>query len=246
MEHPNLPGEDNKSKKQLKVAKKKNQKRQKEPRFAFMTKSEVDHLDDGYRWRKYGQKAVKNSPFPRSYYRCTTAACGVKKRVERSSDDPTIVVTTYEGQHTHPCPVVTRGGIGLNLGLGTGLVPSPLPLPPFLDQCSTAPTIGGSAASSALFLHHHHHTFPGYFITPTHSPFSLTGDGGGSGGAVQPAQNQNQGNLIIQNISLQQRQMILRAPCLASSLHQQQVRDDGLLQDIVPSQMRNQATAKEE
>ena len=45
--------------------KKKNQKRQREPRFAFMTKSEVDHLDDGYRWRKYGQKAVKNSPFPR-------------------------------------------------------------------------------------------------------------------------------------------------------------------------------------
>lgn len=30
-----------------------------------MTKSEVDHLDDGYRWRKYGQKAVKNSPYPR-------------------------------------------------------------------------------------------------------------------------------------------------------------------------------------
>lgn len=46
--------------------KKKNQKRQREPRFAFMTKSEVDNLDDGYRWRKYGQKAVKNSPYPRS------------------------------------------------------------------------------------------------------------------------------------------------------------------------------------
>lgn len=45
--------------------KKKNQKRQREPRFAFMTKSEIDNLDDGYRWRKYGQKAVKNSPFPR-------------------------------------------------------------------------------------------------------------------------------------------------------------------------------------
>lgn len=30
-----------------------------------MTKSEVDHLEDGYRWRKYGQKAVKNSPYPR-------------------------------------------------------------------------------------------------------------------------------------------------------------------------------------
>ncbi|XP_010267939.1 PREDICTED: probable WRKY transcription factor 23 [Nelumbo nucifera] len=100
--------EQEKTKKQLKP-KKKNQKRQREPRFAFMTKSEVDHLEDGYRWRKYGQKAVKNSPFPRSYYRCTSATCGVKKRVERSSDDPSIVVTTYEGQHTHPSPVMPRG-----------------------------------------------------------------------------------------------------------------------------------------
>lgn len=49
----------------LKVSKKKKEKREKEARFAFMTKSEVDHLEDGYRWRKYGQKAVKNSPFPR-------------------------------------------------------------------------------------------------------------------------------------------------------------------------------------
>lgn len=88
---------------------KKGQKRQREPRFAFLTKSEVDHLEDGYRWRKYGQKAVKNSPFPRSYYRCTSALCGVKKRVERSSNDPTVVVTTYEGQHTHPSPIIPRG-----------------------------------------------------------------------------------------------------------------------------------------
>lgn len=39
--------------------------KQRVARVAFMTKSEVDHLDDGYRWRKYGQKAVKNSHFPR-------------------------------------------------------------------------------------------------------------------------------------------------------------------------------------
>ncbi|GFP97232.1 probable WRKY transcription factor 48 [Phtheirospermum japonicum] len=77
-----------------------------------MTKSEIDNLDDGYRWRKYGQKAVKNSPFPRSYYRCTSTACGVKKRVERSSEDPSTVVTTYEGTHTHPCPITPRGAFG--------------------------------------------------------------------------------------------------------------------------------------
>lgn len=46
----------------------------------------------------------------RSYYRCTNLMCGVKKRVERSSSDPTIVVTTYEGQHTHANPAVSRGG----------------------------------------------------------------------------------------------------------------------------------------
>ncbi|GMI87423.1 WRKY DNA-binding protein 57 [Hibiscus trionum] len=90
---------------------KKVQKRIRQPRFAFMTKSEVDHLEDGYRWRKYGQKAVKNSPFPRSYYRCTNSKCTVKKRVERSSEDPTIVITTYEGQHCHHSVGFPRGGL---------------------------------------------------------------------------------------------------------------------------------------
>ncbi|CAN6336685.1 unnamed protein product [Urochloa humidicola] len=90
------------------------EKKPREPRVAFMTKSEVDHLEDGYRWRKYGQKAVKNSSYPRSYYRCTAARCGVKKRVERSNQDPSTVVTTYEGQHTHPSPLslLRPGGAG--------------------------------------------------------------------------------------------------------------------------------------
>ncbi|XP_048441001.1 probable WRKY transcription factor 57 isoform X2 [Pyrus x bretschneideri] len=91
--------------------KKKGPKRIRQQRFAFVTKSEVDHLEDGYRWRKYGQKAVKNSPFPRSYYRCTNTKCTVKKRVERSSEDPTTVITTYEGQHCHHTVAFPRGGV---------------------------------------------------------------------------------------------------------------------------------------
>lgn len=47
--------------------------------------------------------------FYRSYYRCTSSMCGVKKRVERSSSDPAVVVTTYEGQHTHASPIAPRG-----------------------------------------------------------------------------------------------------------------------------------------
>lgn len=36
-----------------------------EPRIIVQTTSEVDLLDDGYRWRKYGQKVVKGNPYPR-------------------------------------------------------------------------------------------------------------------------------------------------------------------------------------
>jgi hypothetical protein len=45
--------------------KKKGEKKERRPRYAFQTRSQVDILDDGYRWRKYGQKAVKNNNFPR-------------------------------------------------------------------------------------------------------------------------------------------------------------------------------------
>ncbi|EOA23824.1 hypothetical protein CARUB_v10017039mg [Capsella rubella] len=75
-----------------------------EPRIIVQTRSEVDLLDDGYRWRKYGQKVVKGNPYPRSYYKCTTPACGVRKHVERAANDPKAVVTTYEGKHNHDVP----------------------------------------------------------------------------------------------------------------------------------------------
>ncbi|KAK7316324.1 hypothetical protein VNO77_35277 [Canavalia gladiata] len=75
-----------------------------EPKIIVQTRSEVDILDDGYRWRKYGQKVVKGSPHPRSYYKCTSAGCTVRKHVERASMDPKAVITTYEGKHNHDVP----------------------------------------------------------------------------------------------------------------------------------------------
>ncbi|KAK3122072.1 hypothetical protein QOZ80_8BG0664730 [Eleusine coracana subsp. coracana] len=75
-----------------------------EPRIIVQTTSEVDILDDGYRWRKYGQKVVKGNPNPRSYYKCTHAGCGVRKHVERASNDLKSVITTYEGKHNHEVP----------------------------------------------------------------------------------------------------------------------------------------------
>ncbi|KAH7513869.1 probable WRKY transcription factor 24 [Ziziphus jujuba] len=73
------------------------------PRIAFHTRSADDILDDGYRWRKYGQKSVKKNNNPRSYYRCCHHTCNVKKQIQRLSKDSSIVVTTYEGIHNHPC-----------------------------------------------------------------------------------------------------------------------------------------------
>ncbi|XP_008437983.2 probable WRKY transcription factor 75 [Cucumis melo] len=77
-------------------------------RFEFQTRSTEDILDDGYRWRKYGQKAVKHSLYPRSYYKCTYVTCNVKKQIQRLSKDRSIVVTTYEGIHNHPSHILMQ------------------------------------------------------------------------------------------------------------------------------------------
>jgi hypothetical protein len=35
------------------------------PKITFRTRSQLEIMDDGYKWRKYGKKSVKNSPNPR-------------------------------------------------------------------------------------------------------------------------------------------------------------------------------------
>ncbi|KAI3763670.1 hypothetical protein L2E82_13664 [Cichorium intybus] len=72
-----------------------------EPRIVVQATSEIDLLDDGYKWRKYGQKVVKGNSHPRSYYKCTSKGCNVRKHVERLASDPKAVITTYEGKHNH-------------------------------------------------------------------------------------------------------------------------------------------------
>ncbi|KAJ4730181.1 putative WRKY transcription factor [Melia azedarach] len=88
-----------------------------EQRVVVQTLSEVDFVNDGYRWRKYGQKLVKGNPNPRNYYRCSSSGCAAKKHVERASHDPKLVITTYEGRHDHEMPpsrTVTHNVSGTN------------------------------------------------------------------------------------------------------------------------------------
>ncbi|PQQ05621.1 putative WRKY transcription factor 74 [Prunus yedoensis var. nudiflora] len=57
---------------------------------------------DEYSWRKYGQKPIKGSPYPRGYYKCSSMrGCPARKHVERSLEDPAMLVVTYEGEHKH-------------------------------------------------------------------------------------------------------------------------------------------------
>ncbi|KAI5067485.1 hypothetical protein GOP47_0018013 [Adiantum capillus-veneris] len=57
---------------------------------------------DDYSWRKYGQKPIKGSPHPRSYYKCSSVrGCSARKYVERASDDSSMLIVTYEGEHNH-------------------------------------------------------------------------------------------------------------------------------------------------
>ncbi|KAL8152677.1 hypothetical protein V2J09_010437 [Rumex salicifolius] len=71
---------------------------------SFVGLANVDRSSyDGYNWRKYGQKQVKGSEYPRSYYKCTHPNCPVKKKVERSFDGQ-IAEIVYEGEHNHQKP----------------------------------------------------------------------------------------------------------------------------------------------
>nr|GFD57134.1 probable WRKY transcription factor 3 [Tanacetum cinerariifolium] len=66
-------------------------------------------INDGYNWRKYGQKQVKASEHPRSYYKCTHPNCTVKKKVGQALDGH-ISDIVYKGKHNHDPPPPNKRG----------------------------------------------------------------------------------------------------------------------------------------
>ncbi|PON60527.1 WRKY domain containing protein [Parasponia andersonii] len=60
-------------------------------------------IDDGFAWRKYGQKVILNAKYPRNYFRCThkyDQGCLATKQVQKMEEEPPMYRTTYYGDHT--------------------------------------------------------------------------------------------------------------------------------------------------
>ncbi|KAJ4836243.1 hypothetical protein Tsubulata_041310 [Turnera subulata] len=65
------------------------------------TKDSTNLFNDGYAWRKYGQKTINNSEYPRNYFRCTykyDKGCQATKQVQRMGAK--LYRTIYCGHHT--------------------------------------------------------------------------------------------------------------------------------------------------
>ncbi|CAL4887979.1 unnamed protein product [Urochloa decumbens] len=71
-------------------------------RVPAISSRNADIPPDDYSWRKYGQKPIKGSPYPRGYYKCSTVrGCPARKHVERDPAEPAMLIVTYDGDHRH-------------------------------------------------------------------------------------------------------------------------------------------------
>ncbi|XP_018504499.1 LOW QUALITY PROTEIN: probable WRKY transcription factor 40 [Pyrus x bretschneideri] len=102
-------------------------------------------VKDGYQWRKYGQKVTRDNPSPRAYYKCSFApSCPVKKKVQKSAENPCVLVATYEGEHNHMHPE-SRAEITLIAPVSPNqnqqlITSTPLSVSPSMAKRSAPPT----------------------------------------------------------------------------------------------------------
>ncbi|GJN13957.1 hypothetical protein PR202_gb00720 [Eleusine coracana subsp. coracana] len=68
--------------------------------------------DDGYEWRKYGEKRISGTDFTKSYFRCTykdDKGCLATKYVQqKDNSDPPEFQVTYSNDHTCNCNIINN------------------------------------------------------------------------------------------------------------------------------------------
>jgi len=106
---------------------------------------------DPWAWRKYGQKPIKGSPYPRGYYRCSTDKdCKARKQVERCPADPATLIVTYTGgDHSHAVPLHRNSlaGTTRNKAQAQAQPPSPFPADE-APKSEAAPSASGTDTKS--------------------------------------------------------------------------------------------------
>ncbi|KAG8054954.1 hypothetical protein GUJ93_ZPchr0001g29624 [Zizania palustris] len=123
-------------------------------REEMVTRTEITQSPhkDGCQWRKYGQKIIQNSNFPRYYFKCTFSRdrrCAAKKQVQRrDGGEPPVYLVTYLNEHTCQLQAAAAPGTPTTAGCSptaTSRVHSP---PEVLD--STWNSAGGLYGSVVL------------------------------------------------------------------------------------------------
>ncbi|KZV21888.1 hypothetical protein F511_05578 [Dorcoceras hygrometricum] len=89
------------SKEQVHVSKKRKTQPKRSEQVRVCSRTGVEN--DGYNWRKYGQKNILGTRHPRAYYRCTyrhTQGCLATKQVQQTDGSHSTFDLIYRGIHT--------------------------------------------------------------------------------------------------------------------------------------------------
>lgn len=136
--------------------------------------------EDGYTWRKYGQKDILGAQHPRSYYRCThkhDLGCQATKKVQRPDDNPCVFEVTYSGVHSCqndarllqlPFPISQLQGSNTISGISNSRTPTTL----VFGTDSNLQSNTSSTGNIAIFPSTH-------FLSSSSAPWFAAADDGG-------------------------------------------------------------------
>ncbi|TVU47244.1 EcWRKY-61 [Eragrostis curvula] len=109
--------------------------------------------NDGHQWRKYGEKKINNTNFPRYYYRCTykdNMNCPATKQVQQKDhSDPPLYAVTYYNEHTCNSAFLPLSPSEFQLQTSSGKAVSICFDSSAPQEPSPAANAGGSPSSSA-------------------------------------------------------------------------------------------------